>query len=232
MTMGENIINPVVAVNADTLLDLMARAARYDVGGKTGMANATAETIMKMVTANRDCFNEEGLRRLAADIREGISRCIYFRSNIKVSNEWNHLNHYDAYSRIAEVLEKHSDYRFNEMDFAVDCESGEVTVTRKDEPLAGISRRDLHDSYIEPWVKLANVLDKDKWCRVTVEYNGKAETLTCIGWPQGFQEYDEKRHETTGYTYRTVYTPIDRAHGASWIADNCIRDTESGDEPV
>ena len=228
--MTKKILNPTVAVDADTLLDLMMRAARYDVGGKTGMADSTARTIMLTVTANRDLFDEGRLRRLAADIRENISRNVAFYKNVRTEHEWNHCNRFDAYSRIAEVLERHPDYRFNELDFSVDCEGGEVTVTHRDRPVAGLVNRDLHDPFIEPWVKLANVLDRSKWWRVTVEYDGRTETLTCIGWPQGVQEYDEKLHETTGYTYRTVYTPIGKASGSSWIAENCIKEVEPYEE--
>ena len=165
--------NNQIVVDKDFFEDSIWMSYRYCIGRKTIAAVSRAADIAryaKYLSENRRKFN-------AKDIRQEISDCLRFCSNVSIEG---YEYKYDAYSIIFSYI-ANNEVDFTKQKLYINVNDGSVEVVNIENPeLTSRSydpKSDAHD--IIPWIELANYMADDVYL-VTLEYDGKIEEKECI----------------------------------------------------
>lgn len=219
-----------ITIGAQMLKDLFIDSARYACGRFTAHARCVADDILRIIHRNRGKFSEDWLAFYASDIRENISDEINGRPNIHISQAYNGTNRYDAYTLIAQWLEHNPNCRCDHYDFIVNCRTGDVKATKRDIPLPYSGIDSLRADRLEPWVRLANYLDRSKWRKVTVRFNGADKEFVCVPGILSAPIYDKEERHNVGMRYTAIFHDIDKLPSPAWIAPEYITDIKTLEE--
>lgn len=218
-----------ITIDADELLNSYIWQAMRYISSRQSYVTTEAVNYAQLILANRDKFNPQRLAFFCGDVREQISQRVNWKRNVHVENYHNDICKYDAYSIIASYLEKLHDIEFADYEWYVDCLTADVDIQKREEPLmeTGLDRKaELHDIDILFFIKLANAIDTSTHCKVTTKWRNEIEETIAIPHPIALQKWDKNERNCVGYTYHTVYCPLDRITSSAWIAPEYITEIE------
>lgn len=147
-----------VLISTDSLLnDFMFCATRYCIG-RHSYVSSYARDYWNIIRHNREEFNENRLQFFAQDVMAEISSSMNWWKNIHTDEAYNSTIKYDSYYLLSKFLYEHPDVVFEKNDFNINCLTGEVTVTEREEPVDVIYYDRMPDHDLEQWSSLASCI--------------------------------------------------------------------------
>lgn len=181
---------PNLIIDPETFEDFIWMSYRYCIGRKTIAACYHADTIRKIIADNPGMMSDGRLSYDACDIRDRITDCLNWKSNVHIEGI---PYGQDVYSNFLYQLNDHQPA--DSLSYEFDTRAMKILYT---EPLKEkVSSWETPDSdYMDliSWVKLANWMDKTCHKRIVIEYDGKTVESICYPFPRQIK-YEDGRVE-------------------------------------